>query len=194
MTPSNYVWSDSMVIFRSDSFAFLGLLFSQIHEVWVRKNSSRLESRLRYTPSDALETLPFPNVSLKKLETIAKEFADARAAVCLDKKMGVTEIYNRLHTNSERNPHIEKLRALQREIDIEVAHAYGWDDLDLGHDFHEVPYLPENDRVRFTISEAARVEVLQRLSELNRVRYQEEVAAGLHDKKAKSKTLSTLPK
>lgn len=194
VTPSNYVWSDSMVIFRSDSFAFLGLLFSQIHEVWVRKNSSRLESRLRYTPSDALETLPFPNVSLKNLETIAKEFADARAAVCLDKKMGITEIYNRLHNNSERNPHIEKLRALQREIDIEVANAYGWDDLDLGHDFHEVPYQPENDRVRFTISEAARIEVLQRLSELNRVRYQEEVAAGLHDKKAKPKSLSTRPK
>ncbi|MCL6328381.1 ATP phosphoribosyltransferase regulatory subunit [Pectobacterium brasiliense] len=191
MTPSNYMWSDSMVIFRSDSFAFLGILFSQIHEVWVRKNSSRLESRLRYTPSDALETLPFPSISLEKLGAIAKEFADGRAAVCLEKKMGVTEIYNLLHTYCEQSSSIERLRTLQREIDIEVANAYGWDDLNLEHGFHEVPYLPENDRIRFTISEAARGEVLQRLSELNRLRYQEELAAGLHEKTTKPKILRT---
>ncbi len=65
-------------------------------------------------------------------------------------------------------------------MDIAVANAYGWDDLALEHGFHEVPYLPESDRIRFTISEAARVEVLQRLSELNRQRYAEEVAQGLH--------------
>ena len=65
-------------------------------------------------------------------------------------------------------------------MDVAVAHAYGWDDLDLGHGFHEVPYLPESDRVRFTIAETARVEVLRRLSELNRQRYEEEVARGLH--------------
>jgi hypothetical protein len=39
--------------------------------------------------------------------------------------------------------------------------------------------LPESDRVRFTISEAARVEVLRRLSELNHQLYEEEVARGL---------------
>ena len=65
-------------------------------------------------------------------------------------------------------------------MDAAVACAYGWGDLELEHDFHEVPYLPENDRVRFTISEAARVEVLRRLSALNRQRYKEEVARGLH--------------
>ena len=61
--------------------------------------------------------------------------------------------------------------------------AYGWDDLVLDHDFHELPYLPENDRVRFTISELARLEVLDRLADLNRQRYEEEVARGLHRKK-----------
>ncbi len=183
VTPPNYVWSDSLVIFRSDSFIFLGILLSQIHEVWVRKNSSRLESRLRYTPSDALDTLPFPDILPVKLGDLAKEFMDVRAKVCLEEKMGVTDAYNRLHTNIEQNIHIERLRVLQREIDIVTAQAYGWEDLDLEHDFHEVSYLPEHDRVRFTISEVARVEVLQRLSELNRLRYQDEAAA---DKLSKS--------
>jgi hypothetical protein len=40
-----------------------------------------------------------------------------------------------------------------------------------------VPYLPENDRIRFTISESARLEVLRRLSRLNRERWQAEQEA-----------------
>ena len=95
-------------------------------------------------------------------------------------EIGLTTLYNRFHADIERDPRIEGLRALRREMDTAVARAYGWDDLDLQHGFHEVPYLPENDRVRFTISETARVEVLRRLSELNRQRYEEEVTQGLH--------------
>ena len=38
-------------------------------------------------------------------------------------------------------------------------------------------------RLRFTIHEAARRQVLSRLLELNHARYAEEVAAGLHEKK-----------
>ncbi|WP_186214097.1 Eco57I restriction-modification methylase domain-containing protein [Burkholderia gladioli] len=180
ITPTNYVCSDSMVVFSSDSLSFLSLLFSQIHEVWVRKNASRLESRLRYTPSDVFETLPFPNQLSDEHGQIAYRYANVRATVCREMQIGLTEAYNRFHSGTERDPRIEGLRVLQREIDIAVARAYGWDDIDLEHGFHEVSYLPENDRVRFTISETARVEVLQRLSELNRQRYQDEVTNGLH--------------
>ena len=180
ITPSSYVWSDRLVVFASGSATLLGMLFSQIHEVWVRKNASTFETRLTYTPSDAFETLPFPAVLPEKLGLVANRFASDRDLVCQEMQIGLTNIYNRFHTDTERDPRIEGLRALQREMDTAVAHAYGWDDLDLQHDFHEVPYLPENDRVRFTISESARVEVLRRLSELNRQRYEEEVAQGLH--------------
>ncbi len=63
-----------------------------------------------------------------------------------------------------------------------VAAAYGWSDLDLGHGFHET-----KQGVRFTISEPARREVLQRLLKLNHERYAEEVRQGMHDKKGKAK-------
>jgi hypothetical protein len=46
--------------------------------------------------------------------------------------------------------------------------------LTLGHGFHEVDFLPENDRVRFTISPAARREVLKRLLKLNHKYHAEE--------------------
>jgi hypothetical protein len=88
-------------------------------------------------------------------------------------------------------------------MDEAVLEAYGWhqDDpkwgkaIQLRHDFYEVDYLPENDRVRYTIHPEARKEVLKRLLQLNHERYAEEVAAGLHDKKGGKKvSKETKPK
>ena len=67
-------------------------------------------------------------------------------------------------------------------MDELVASAYGWDDLALEHDFH-----PTAQGVRYTLSERARREVLDRLLALNQKRFALEVAAGLHDKKTAKK-------
>jgi len=94
---------------------------------------------------------------------------------------GLTETYNRFHGLVEPHPHIPELRDLHVEMDKAVAAAYGWDDLDLGHGFHET-----KQGTRFTISESGRREVLARLLKLNHERYTEEVKQGLHDKKGKA--------
>ena len=70
-------------------------------------------------------------------------------------------------------------------MDETVLKAYGWQDINLAHDFYEVDYLPENDRVRYTISPESRKEVLKRLLKLNHEIHEQEVKAGLH---AKGKT------
>lgn len=180
VVPNDVVCSEQCVVFAAASpHAFAALLNSSIGQAWVWQQSSRHETRLRFSPSDAFETLPFPN-ELETLEPFGEAYLEARREVMRTDRIGLTKLYNRFHTDTERDPRIEGLRALQYNMDAAVACAYGWDDLDLQHGFHEVPYLPENDRVRFTISETARVEVLRRLSELNRQRYEEEVARGLH--------------
>ena len=102
--------------------------------------------------------------------------------------LGLTDIYNLFHTrdltpsevarvSKKPLPEAEagyqgilELRRLHRELDISIRDAYGWTDLDLGHDFVEVETLPENDRVRYTISPTARKEVLKRLLALNHER------------------------
>ena len=56
------------------------------------------------------------------------------------------------------------------DLDLAVRDAYGWQDLDLGHGFHQVDTLPETDRIRYTISPAARREVLKRLLAENHAR------------------------
>ena len=94
--------------------------------------------------------------------------------------VGMNALYRLTHLDGNRSIVLAEFRQAIQSLDNAVIAAYGWDDLDLQHGFHEVPYMPENDRVRFTISETARFEVLRRLSELNRQRYEEEVAQGLH--------------
>ncbi|HLP46697.1 MAG TPA: hypothetical protein VK186_18410 [Candidatus Deferrimicrobium sp.] len=52
-------------------------------------------------------------------------------------------------------------------MDMAVLTAYGCTDIQPAHDFYEVDYLPENDRIRFTISPDSRKEILKRLLLLN---------------------------
>lgn len=92
------------------------------------------------------------------------------------RQSGLTKTYNRFHDAAELADDIVTLRALQVEMDRAVAGAYGWSDLALRHGFHET-----KQGVRYTISEAARRTVLDRLLALNHERYAEEVRAGLHD-------------
>ena len=97
----------------------------------------------------------------------------------LDRQEGLTTTYNRFHDPEETAEAISHLRQLHVEMDNAVAVAYGWQDLDLGHDFPETA-----QGVRYTISEAARRQVLTRLLQLNHDRYAEEVREGLHKKQS----------
>ncbi|MDF5962615.1 restriction endonuclease [Pseudomonas aeruginosa] len=186
--PNTYIMSANLDVFKS--VGLLAICQSSLHEAWARQHSSKLETRLKYSPGNAFETFAFPDGfhdgSDSQFDLIGGQFHQARIDVMRADRFGLTKLYNRFHTDTERDPRIEGLRALQCEMDTAVARAYGWNDLDLEHDFHEVPYLPENDRVRFTISDTSRLEVLRRLSELNRQRYEKEVAQGLHGKAASS--------
>lgn len=149
---------------------------SSIHEVWARLHSSRLETRLKYSPGNAYETFAFPEVN-EELRRLGNDLRDARRRFMTDAQIGLTKLYNRVHSQTDTDARVKALRDIQREVDGAVARAYGWTDVNLGHGFHSVPYLSENDRIRFTISETARLEVLRRLGELNRRRYEEDQAS-----------------
>ena len=98
----------------------------------------------------------------------------------LDRQEGLTATYNRFHDPAETAQDIAHLRRLHVEMDHAVAAAYGWQDLPLGHGFHETA-----QGLRYTISEPARREVLTRLLQLNHQRYAEEVALLQRDKGTK---------
>lgn len=185
--PTNIVMNKATKLYFFDKWWEFACLQSSLHAAWAYWTCGMMRlSTLKYSTSEALETWPMPINGHSELENLGERYHVYREAILVDKAIGLTQFYNLFHCASHDDSRIKEMRILHREIDRDVARIYGWEDLDLDHDFHEVPYLPEGDRVRFTISEAARVEVLRRLSELNRQRYQEEVAAGLHGSPAKS--------
>jgi hypothetical protein len=115
---------------------------------------------------------------MDSLEDIGERYYTHRQSIMLANQEGLTKTYNRFHDPHERSAEIVKLRELHKEMDEAVAHAYGWDDLALGHGFHET-----KQGLRYTISEAARRKVLDRLLLLNHARHEEEVKAGVFEAK-----------
>jgi hypothetical protein len=180
--PVGFVYSHMLGIITTELNSSFALIQSTFHDYWARVNGSTLETRMRYTPSDCFETFPFP-ANMDSLEDIGKCYYTHRQSIMLANQEGLTKTYNRFHDPHEHSAEIVKLRELHTEMDEAVAHAYGWDDLELGHGFHET-----KQGMRYTISEAARREVLDRLLSLNHERHEEEVKAGLFEAKgAKSK-------
>jgi hypothetical protein len=173
--PAQIVFSHATYVFALDRPSHLALLQSAFHDCWARKWASSMRTDLRYTPSDCFETFPFPT-SLANLEDIGLRYYTHRQCIMQTTGKGLTATYNRFHDRENTARDVQQLRDLQVEMDRAVARAYGWDDLDLGHGFHET-----RQGERFTIAEAARNKVLDRLLKLNQERHAAEVSAGLFD-------------
>jgi hypothetical protein len=172
--PSTWVYNEKTIVFLDCSF---GLIQSSIHEAWARQFSSTLQKNMQYTPSNCFETFAFPSIPRSsanwlELESLGDSYHAERQAIMSARQEGLTSIYNRLHSPTETSRDITHLRELHVELDQLVARVYGWDNLDLCHRFHDT-----RRGVRYTISETARCEVLERLLALNHRRCAEEQAS-----------------
>lgn len=182
--PNNMVFSDAITVFSLSSYSDFCILQSSIYEIFAWKYGSRMgASTLRFTPKSTFEPFPKPDaLALNATENIGAIYYALRRQIMEQEQYGLTEFYNRFHDSKNTDKSILEIRDLHKKVDAAVISAYGWDDLDLEHGFHSVDYLPENDRVRYTISEKARNEVLDRLTLLNKQRFNEErkEAGSLH--------------
>lgn len=187
--PTDYIFSEGVVIFAFDDYAPFAILQSRIHEVWARFFSSSMKDDLRYTPSDCFETFPFPREfgSNSALEAAGKAYYEFRADLMVRNNEGLTATYNRFHDPDERSPDILKLRELHAAMDRAVLDAYGWTDLQPTCEFL-LDYEEDEDEDgarrrrkkpwRYRWPDDLRDEVLARLLELNRVRAEEERLSG----------------
>lgn len=169
--PTNLILADSLVILALDRWGDFAFLQSTIHDAWINIYGSSMRTDLRYTSSTCFETFPFAR-SNRLLEGVGQRYHQVREELMLDRDQGLTKISNSFHQSANCSPDIVKLRALQVEMDNAVAAAYGWSDLDFGHGFHKT-----KQGLRYTISEVARLEVLDRLLALNHARNAEEEAS-----------------
>jgi hypothetical protein len=196
------VMSEATVVFATDKTALLALLSGSQHYWWAITNGSSIKGDLRYTPSDIYDKLAKPTLT-DRMDRTGKQLDQLRRGVMDSRKIGLTTLYDRVHSEAVQDDDIVRLREVHVEIDEAVREAYAldeerepgirayeakvasaplpsWREIELGHGFHET-----RQGVRFTISAQARADVLDKLLALNHYRYEQEVKQGLHSGKGR---------
>ncbi len=162
--PTGQVFSHALGVFATDSYADQGVLSSTLHQLWAIKFGSGMRNDPRYTPSDVFETFPRP-APTAELERMGRVLDEQRRGIMLRRKLGLTKLYNLVNDpdcSSASNADVARMREIHVELDHVVRDAYGWSDLPLDHGFHTYRQM-----TRWTVSPAARVELLDRLLEEN---------------------------
>lgn len=179
---ADQVFAGKVVVFALFGDSDYAVLSSCFHVEWAEKNSSRLKGDPSYSLTKTFRTFPRP-LATAQLDTAGISHYSCRSSAMAGREIGLTAVQSLVHDPGERSEDIAELRRLHVEMDQAVAAAYGWADLDLGHGFHET-----RQGLRYTVSDPARRELLDRLLALNHERYEEEVRQGLHVKKKPSGT------
>lgn len=113
-----------MNVFAFDDDYSMGVLCSGIHVGWARAQSSTLEDRIRYTPTSAFETFPWPRPTKDQREAIAdlsRRLIARRQEICVERQIGLTQLYNEVDDGAYRD-----LAELHSALDEAVGAAYGW--------------------------------------------------------------------
>lgn len=178
--PSTYIYSHKLCVLADERFSMFAMLTSDIHGVWAWAQKTSMGGDLHslvYAHGNIFETFPFPIGFLEHgdggLEELGETFFQARQSFMETHSKGLTKFYNEFHDPGKIDAALEKLRQMQGELNQLICRLYGWGDIDLACGFHEVGYLPEGQNTRFTITEAARLDVHRRLSKLNKARFGE---------------------
>lgn len=172
--PTGQVFSHMLGVFATDSYADQAVLSSTAHQLWAITYGSTLETRVRYTPSDVFETFPRPE-STEWLEQIGRTLNEKRREIMVRRDLGLTKLYNLVNDpeiTDASDSDVALMRTIHVELDDAVMDAYGWSEIPLYHGFHTYRQME-----RWTVSPAARVEILDCLLEENHRRAAEEAAA-----------------
>ncbi|MCC5790151.1 MAG: hypothetical protein JJT75_10985, partial [Opitutales bacterium] len=163
--PKGQVYDSMLIVFPFESAKYFSVMQSNFHTQWAWRYCTTMKTDLRYGPSVIFEPFPFPDLS-PSLSIVGERYHEHRKATMHLLWLGLTKIYNLFH-DPNLSPELVakvsgkssdiaeqgykallKLRELHVEMDTAVRDAYGWTDLNLEHDFHDLDYLPENDRTR----------------------------------------------
>ena len=94
---------------------------------------------------------------------LSDEYHEYCRQIMLARSLGLTKTYNLFHDPACTDADIVRLREMHAEMDRAILACYGWEDVDLRHDF----YPNDRGQTRFMPSVQARREVIFRLMELN---------------------------
>jgi Eco57I restriction-modification methylase len=158
--PREPVMSEQVIVFATDSFVDLAVLSSSPHQLWAIVHGSSLRIDPRNTPTRGFETFPRPEPT-GRLAEVGETLDRERREIMLRRQLGLTKLYNLVNDpklSDGDDPDIARMRQIHVELDEAVMAAYGWDEVPLEHGFHTYRQM-----TRWTVSPAARVEILDRL-------------------------------
>ncbi|MBS3909268.1 MAG: hypothetical protein KGZ93_06535 [Actinobacteria bacterium] len=178
-TDPNQILSCKLGIFTFDDYYHFALLQSSTHEIWQKRLASTLEARNSYTLAYCYQTFPFPQSigkkEIEKTDETGKNFYNYRQQIMQQRILGLTKIYNLFNNPKVNDGDIQYIRNLQIDMDNSVIACYGWEDINLQHDF----YPNDRKKIRFMPSPAAQREIFTRLVALNQEIAAQEAAQGL---------------
>src|SRR5699024_9254299 len=125
---------------------------------------SAMRGDARYTPTDVFLPYPRPETT-PRLEEAGQMLDIERRGIMLRRDLGVTALYNLVNDGNlidSEDSDIARVRDIHVQVDEAMMAAYGWGDVPLDHGFHTYRQM-----TRWTVSRAARVEILDRLLEEN---------------------------
>ncbi|MBA3434607.1 MAG: class I SAM-dependent DNA methyltransferase [Actinobacteria bacterium] len=119
--PTTLCPSGQIIAFSLDDDSAMGVLTSSIHAEWAWEQSSTIRVDLRYTPTSAFETFPWPSSRGVEIEELAVGLHLRRSEICVERQIGLTKLYNEVDDGAYAD-----LRDLHVALDEAVAAAYGW--------------------------------------------------------------------
>lgn len=137
--------SDATNAYAIEDDYTMGVLLSRAHEAWAWARSSTLKGDLRYTPTTAFMTFPFPDpvtaVAREAVAEASRALYTRRSALCVEHGIGLTKLYNLMDDGG-----FADLRALHLALDRAVVAAYGWPAAVAQDDAELVRLLTERNR------------------------------------------------
>jgi hypothetical protein len=172
---SDWIYTNKVLLIEESRSDFHVICLSSLFRGWVEAFSGgKLEGRLQISITESVSKYPLPTLKVSdEGESAAAAFNKLAVQFSSENQCGLTDVMNALHAPTNADTTVVELRRLLATVDAQVVAAYDWTDIDITYDFREFAGGSVNDPWRWALSEETTVELMRRLSELNRQRFEE---------------------
>ncbi|QTP56322.1 hypothetical protein HNO51_17510 [Billgrantia sulfidoxydans] len=178
IAPTEWIYTNKVLLVGMEREDLYSISLSTGFRAWLERFcGGNLGETLSLSISESVAKYPVPEfeVSQEGIDA-ADHFNDMVVAFSAKNECGLTDVMNAINSPDVSGADVEQLRHLMVTIDAEVLAAYEWDDLEIEYGFREASESSSRYPSRWALSEELRIEILNRLLELNREHCEDKAA------------------